>query len=43
MKYGRNCRQLLKSKGITDYSIFLDPDTNSLFGVLKVADQEDIG
>ena len=26
---------LLKSAGISDYSIFLDPETNALFGVLK--------
>ena len=30
--------QLLKQAGISEYSIFLDPTTNSLFGVLKVAD-----
>jgi L-rhamnose mutarotase len=29
---------LLKGNGIQDYSIFLDKATNSLFGVLKVAD-----
>jgi L-rhamnose mutarotase len=29
---------LLKSTGISDYSIFLDPDTNALFGVLKIED-----
>jgi L-rhamnose mutarotase len=28
--------QLLKSTGISDYSIFLDETTNSLFGVLKI-------
>ncbi|MBL7740842.1 MAG: L-rhamnose mutarotase [Chitinophagaceae bacterium] len=27
--------QLLKETGISDYSIFLDSGTNSLFGVLK--------
>lgn len=32
--------QLLKSKGIEDYSIFLDETTNSLFGVLKVENEE---
>jgi L-rhamnose mutarotase len=31
-------QELLKSTGITDYSIFLDETTNSLFGVLKIAD-----
>ncbi len=29
---------LLKSIGIADYSIFLDEETNTLFGVLKVPD-----
>ncbi len=28
-------QQLLKASGISDYSIFLDETTNSLFGVLK--------
>ncbi len=28
-------QQLLKTAGISDYSIFLDETTNSLFGVLK--------
>ena len=31
---------LLKSSGISDYSIFLDETTNSLFGVLKVDNQQ---
>lgn len=31
-------RDLLKRSGISDYSIFLDETTNSLFGVLKAAD-----
>jgi L-rhamnose mutarotase len=30
--------QLLKESGISDYSIFLDATTNSLFGVMKVDD-----
>ena len=30
--------QLLKQTGISEYSIFLDPTTNSLFGVLKAQD-----
>ena len=30
---------LLKTSGIEDYSIFLDEETNILFGVLKVADK----
>jgi L-rhamnose mutarotase len=29
---------LLKSAGISDYSIFLDEETNNLFGVLKAED-----
>jgi L-rhamnose mutarotase len=29
---------LLKETGISDYSIFLDETTNSLFGVLKIED-----
>lgn len=29
---------LLKETGISDYSIFLDETTNSLFGILKVED-----
>jgi L-rhamnose mutarotase len=31
-------QSLLKETGISEYSIFLDPETNSLFGVMKVAD-----
>ena len=30
--------QLLKSTGISEYSIFLDNETNTLFGVLKADD-----
>lgn len=30
--------QLLKATGISEYSIFLDESTNSLFGVLKAED-----
>ena len=29
-------RMLLKETGVEDYSIFLDEETNSLFGVLKI-------
>ena len=29
---------LLKETGICEYSIFLDPETNQLFGVLDIAD-----
>lgn len=31
-------QDLLKQNGISDYSIFLDKTTNSLFGVLKAED-----
>jgi len=31
---------LLKKNGIEDYSIFLDEETNALFGVLKIDDPE---
>jgi L-rhamnose mutarotase len=31
-------KQLLKAAGISDYSIFLDTATNSLFGVMKAED-----
>ena len=31
-------QSLLKDTGISDYSIFLDKTTNSLFGVLKAED-----
>ena len=33
-------RDLLKSKGIEDYSIFLDRATFDLIGVLKIADEQ---
>ena len=33
---------LLKEAGISEYSIFLDPDTNSLFGVLKAEDPKNL-
>lgn len=33
-------KELLKGSGISDYSIFLDETTNSLFGVMKVENQE---
>jgi L-rhamnose mutarotase len=29
-------KQLLKETGVADYSIFLDEETNFLFGVLKI-------
>jgi L-rhamnose mutarotase len=32
-------QQLLKETGISEYSIFLDESTNSLFGVLKISDE----
>lgn len=31
-------KELLKSTGINEYSIFLDENTNCLFGVMKVID-----
>ena len=31
-------QQLLHKCGISDYSIYLDPSTNGLFGVLKIVD-----
>jgi L-rhamnose mutarotase len=31
-------KDLLKQTGISEYSIFLDEETNSLFGVLKIDD-----
>lgn len=34
--------QLLKQAGIHEYSIFLDPSTNSLFGVLKAEDPKNL-
>lgn len=33
-------RQLLKSTGISEYSIFLDEATNSLFSILKIEDKQ---
>jgi len=30
--------ELLSSKGVNDYSIFLDEETNSLFAILKIDD-----
>lgn len=35
-------QQLLKQSGISDYSIFLDEETNSLFGVLSVTDPKNL-
>ncbi|WP_247237888.1 L-rhamnose mutarotase [Telluribacter sp. SYSU D00476] len=32
--------ELLKQTGISNYSIFLDDQTNTLFGVMDVADEE---
>ena len=34
--------ELLKKAGISEYSIFLDPTTNSLFGVLKADDPKNL-
>jgi L-rhamnose mutarotase len=33
---------LLKAEGITEYSIFLDESTNSLFGFLKITDENNL-
>jgi|SRR5690606_1721773 len=33
-------KELLKESGISNYSIFLDRDTLTLFGVMEVADEE---
>lgn len=35
-------QQLLKTTGISEYSIFLDPETNILFGVLKAEDPAEL-
>ena len=35
-------QQLLKQSGISEYSIFLDEETNSLFGVLNITDAKNI-
>ncbi len=35
-------QQLLKQTGIEDYSIFLDEETNDLFGVLKINNPENM-
>lgn len=32
--------QLLRESGISNYSIFLDPDSHILFGVMDVADED---
>jgi L-rhamnose mutarotase len=34
--------ELLKQSGISDYSIFLDEETNSLFGVLDITDAKNM-
>ena len=33
---------LLKDRGIEDYSIFLDEETNDLFGILKIEDAKQL-
>jgi L-rhamnose mutarotase len=33
-------KALLKEKGVSDYSIFIDYETNSLFAVMKVTDDK---
>jgi L-rhamnose mutarotase len=32
-------KELLKSAGVEDYSIFLDEETNALFGVMRVTNE----
>jgi L-rhamnose mutarotase len=34
--------QLLKQTGIEDYSIFLDEETNDLYGILKIEDTKQL-
>lgn len=34
--------ELLKTNGISNYSIFLDEETNTLFGVLDVTDEKNM-
>ena len=34
--------QLLKQTGIEDYSIFLDEETNDLFGILRIEDSKQL-
>lgn len=33
-------QDLLKATGVSEYSIFLDPETNSLFGVLSISEPQ---
>ena len=35
-------KELLKQTGIADYSIYLDVETNFLFGTLKIADAKQL-
>ena len=35
-------KELLKKTGIEDYSIFLDEETNDLFGILKMEDSKQL-
>ena len=39
---GQELKDLLHSKGITDYYIFLDEETGVLFGTLKVEDEQQL-
>lgn len=32
-------RAMLQEHGVIDYSIFLDPETNQLFGILEISDE----
>lgn len=33
-------RKMLKEHGVLSYSIFLDPESNALFGYLEIEDEE---
>jgi L-rhamnose mutarotase len=35
-------RKLLKENGVAHYSIFLDKDTNTLFGVMQLQEADDL-
>ncbi len=37
---GQELKDLLYAKGISDYAIFLDKETNILFGTLKIEDEQ---
>ena len=39
---GRSCKRLLGQSGVRNYSIFLDPDTNTLFAYLERTDDHSV-